>query len=766
MEKSVAVCSFCWKDGTVGVVFYESVKCTASITVVRPTEFTEALGRIVDMCLPTHFLVSERIDECILNQLAEYETVTQVPKSPSYFSFKRGVDAINSLFFTVPEDEQEQMRRDVASGIIDVSSKSVVGAIGAIIAYVKEEFDDQVTISLFKSLNIPHGLVLTKKEMYELQIFSTDMHPSIHNPLTSKEGLSLFSYMNRCATPMGRLVLREWFMMTNSDMKVIQERLDTVEKFIQPSSRAFVDELTKKIHKLPEIRQIVVRLRKGTMHKNHWTRLYNGLVQAATLCEYVFSSRILDGYVPGLALNQNASETLREVASQIEEDIDFTAQQQGVRVKDANHPQLAELRKNYGDMDNTMTYVAKNLIGKLPTQCLVSSLSVVYIPQQGFLCAMSKSEPTVSTQLPTEYRFQFETDTHVYCKHPATDELDRDIGDIYQDILDSEIKILVALANRVLRFSHIFQSVWDAIGAIDALCALAIVAVEANYTKPRLIEERNLKIIRGRHPLLERMTSNFVPNDTDVSSTGSRIHVITGPNSSGKSVYIRQVALIVYMAHIGSFVPADVAEIPLTDRIYALFHGNQEASRPFISSFTAEMKTVAEITGTSTGDSLVIMDEMGKMANHEDGSSILAGFIRYMHSQEEKCPIILATTHFYSVLKPDFLPSNEYIPCTMTVRMDDNFTFLYKMVRGVNTKAESDFGLRCAIQAGLSQEIVERAKVIAQCYEKGAEIPPNPNCTDEAYEQSVRNALTLFFNWNGTNPRALLSSIESTLIKR
>ena len=204
MEKSVAVCSFCWKEGTVGVVFYESVKCTASITVVRPTEFTGALGRIVDMCLPTHFLVSERLDECISNQLAEYENITQVSKSPSYFSFKRGVDAINSLFFTVPEDEQEQMRRDVASGIIDVSSKSVVGAIGAIISYVKEDFDDQVTISLFKSLNIPHGLVLTKKEMYELQIFSTDMHPSIHNPLTSKEGLSLFSYMNRCATPMGR----------------------------------------------------------------------------------------------------------------------------------------------------------------------------------------------------------------------------------------------------------------------------------------------------------------------------------------------------------------------------------------------------------------------------------------------------------------------------------------------------------------------------------------------------------------------------------
>ena len=749
-----------------GVVFYESVKCTAAITVVKPCEFPTALAKIVDMCLPAYFLVSDNVNDNIVRHLSEYDNVTLIKKGCSYFSFKNGVDAINSLFFTVPEDEQEQMRRNVASGIIDVSSRSVVGAIGALITYITSDLEEQVTISLFKTLSIPHGLVISGQEMKDLQIFSTDMHPSIHNPLTSKEGLSLFSYMNRCGTAMGRSTLRDWFLLSNSNMGCISERLDVIEKLIDPSRRAFVDELIKKIHRIPEIRQIIVRLAKGAMQKSHWLRLHNASLQVASLCEHMHEQHAICDHAQFAVFDQRRAEILRRTAEQIDAEIDLEAPGKTVKVKDDNHPLLAELRKSYSEIDSAMTYTAKKIIEQLPVSCSVSSLTVVYIPQQGFMCAMNKSEQADVAQLPDDFRLQFETETHLYCKHTRTDELDRDIGDIYKDIINCEIKILVTLSNQILGFSHILHTIWDAIGVLDSFCALAIVAVEGNYTKPIISDKRDLKIIGGRHPVLERTVSNFVPNDTQILSKESTIHIITGPNSSGKSVYMKQVALIVYMAHIGSFVPAEFAEIPMIDRIYTLVHRQDETSRPFTSSFMTEMRTVAKITGTATGRSLVLMDEMGKTANHEDGASIFAGFIKYMSSKGETCPLILMNTHFHSVLKETFMKTGtEYVPCTMEIRLQENFMFLYKLVKGSNGGSYADFGLRCAAEAGMHKRIIERAKIIADCYETGSEIPPNPSCTDQEYEESVKRALALFFNWNGSNPRSLLTSIDATLLK-
>jgi DNA mismatch repair protein MSH5 len=229
--------------------------------------------------------------------------------------------------------------------------------------------------------------------------------------------------------------------------------------------------------------------------------------------------------------------------------------------------------------------------------------------------------------------------------------------------------------------------------------------------------------------------------------------------------------MIVFMAHIGSFVPADRAVVPTLDRIFTLFHGNENQTQPFASSFTTGMKQVAEAIAKSTPRSLIVIDEFGKTSNMDDGASLCAAFVRQMAQRGDNCPIVFLSTHFHSILQPRFLEPGTVIPCSMDVRIEDedemNLTFLYHLVKGDPGAKCSSFGLQCALRAGLPMPIIERAKIVAECYQSGTQIPPNPECGDPEFEGRSREALTLFFKWDGkTHPRRLLASIQEILTRR
>ena len=283
---------------------------------------------------------------------------------------------------------------------------------------------------------------------------------------------------------------------------------------------------------------------------------------------------------------------------------------------------------------------------------------------------------------------------------------------------------------------------------LDCLCALATLASEYNYCCPRMQDSGATEIKNGRHPLQELCVENtFVPNDAKLSGEHGQLHVVTGPNFSGKSVYLKQIGLITYMAHIGSFVPADTATVTLADRIFSAM-STLEATETLTSTFAQDARLVSAIVRHATGKSLCLIDEFGAGTASTDGIGLLTGVVAELARRRENCPVALFTTHLtktidYLKLQPDVACAIRYecmcVDATATSsaprdqakrRASDKLTplpgpesvvFLYKLKAGVSA---SSYGRMCASLAGVPEPILQRAAQVAEDLAQGRNVSP------------------------------------------
>ncbi|KAG0501431.1 hypothetical protein HPP92_001503 [Vanilla planifolia] len=327
-----------------------------------------------------------------------------------------------------------------------------------------------------------------------------------------------------------------------------------------------------------------------------------------------------------------------------------------------------------------------------------------------------------------------------------TKELDNLFGDIYHKILDMERAIIRDLVTRILHFEpHLIKAVNFA-AELDCFLSLAIIARQNNYVRPILTEDSQLDIQNGRHVLQELTVDTFVPNDTKIFNDG-RINIITGPNYSGKSVYVKQVALIVFLSHLGSFVPADAAIVGLTDRIFCAM-----GSKPMTadqSTFMVDLHQVGMMLRHATPRSFCVMDEFGKGTLTEDGIGLLGGAINHFASYEHP-PKVLVCTHLAEILSDKCLMKSEKIRTyTMSIlRPDDHkdsvddLIFLYRLVPG---RALVSYGIHCARLAGVPQEVVERATSILESIQSDKPIVRLLNqkilAKDQQYKDAVNKLL-------------------------
>jgi DNA mismatch repair protein MutS len=252
------------------------------------------------------------------------------------------------------------------------------------------------------------------------------------------------------------------------------------------------------------------------------------------------------------------------------------------------------------------------------------------------------------------------------------------------------------------------QQTAAAIAIIDVICALAETARLFRYCRPVLTETLRLAIKDGRHPVLDQnlVEEKFVPNDTTLEGENMRLAIITGPNMAGKSTYIRQVALIVLMAQIGSFVPAESAEIGLVDRIFTRVGANDDLARGQ-STFMVEMNETSNIVNNATERSLVILDEIGRGTSTFDGLSIAWSVAEFLHDKIKARTLF--ATHYHELTK---LAEERSGVCNLNVAVrewNDQIIFLRKIVPG---GADKSYGIQVARLAGLPKEILDRAKDI------------------------------------------------------
>lgn len=310
---------------------------------------------------------------------------------------------------------------------------------------------------------------------------------------------------------------------------------------------------------------------------------------------------------------------------------------------------------------------------------------------------------------------------------------------------DMEMAVMTQLQNAILERSASLYKVLDLIAELDCLMAMSSASLEYSYTSPKLSNHRKIRITEGRHPLLELCCPVFVANSFQSAESEGRVKIMTGPNSSGKSIYLKQVGLIVFMALIGSDVPAKDAEIGLVDGIFTRMQSRESVSVG-VSTFMIDLNQMAQALNSSSGNSLVLIDEFGKGTNTVDGLSLLAATVSFwLRKAAVDCPHVLLATNFHSVLQLGLLPSSSLLSLlTLETAVDgDELVFLYQLKEGI---CQSSYAANIATLAGLPSCLVRRGVEVSELYRTGRRIKRTDTTSSDQQTNRCRSVVEKFLS--------------------
>lgn len=299
-------------------------------------------------------------------------------------------------------------------------------------------------------------------------------------------------------------------------------------------------------------------------------------------------------------------------------------------------------------------------------------------------------------------------------------------------IVSLEYEVFSSVRKKIGEQYERTQRTSKAIATLDALCSLAFVAVSNNYSRPTVNAADRISIVNGRHPVIEKMLGGapFVPNDTTLDCTDNRTLIITGPNMAGKSTYMRQVAIIVLMSQMGSFVPAESAEIGIVDSIFTRVGASDDLASGQ-STFMVEMNEVAEILENATKKSLIILDEIGRGTSTYDGMSIAKAVLEYVTDKHKIGAKTLFATHYHELTELENTLDGVKNYNIAVKKRGDDITFLRRIVRG---GADGSYGIDVAKLAGVPESVVRRARAILKSLE--AEGIPKKEFRDDNKSES------------------------------
>ncbi|VEU35637.1 unnamed protein product [Pseudo-nitzschia multistriata] len=667
------------------------------------------------------------------------------------------------------------------AAVIDFDSKVLVQALGALLSYLQKtvfqlEEGNTITVNRIIEAGISSYLILSPSTFSALNIFSTERHPLIakgHGH--SKEGFSLYSLLDRTKSRGGKQLLREWMLKPLTNLENIQTRQDAIELFLQPSMQASVGVLIGLLQKVGPVDKILMRIQKCTVKPTDFLVLTTTLSAAISIGNVLrndllasmnhttappqqgpnsFSCDHQYSFFSELCIECNV-EVMIDLRERITNTIDseLTLEEKGasVVIRHGFHEQLDGWKEQYECLEETLAEAAKDLYHKYGQQ--LDGLTVIFIPQVGYLVGLNETlvlrtlkDPT--SPLPPDFEQIFVQDGEVFFKCDEMRRMDEEIGDLDGLIKDTEQMIVTELEENILDTENELRECFRALSTLDCLLSFADCAADLGFTRPQLIDDdedlqprghqqqhhpqrKQLIYIRdGRHPLQEIICdTDFVSNDVQIDDS-KQILCVTGPNYSGKSCYMRQVGLLVYMAHLGSFIPCTRAMISITDQIFARVSTIETCSRPQ-SSYQLELTEMAAVLLKATPKSLVLVDEFGKGTNPASGIAILGAALKRLSTI--RCKTV-CVTHFLEMFTMNVIEDGEegIQASRMTIHLkegeEDGASPLFKLEKGV---ASSSAGLVCAKNAGVSHAVIDRAKEIIQTMRARKFIRPLPEATKQ-----------------------------------
>lgn len=576
--------------------------------------------------------------------------------------------------------------------IYDISSKNEVISVGALLSYL---FTTQK-----RSLNHIKNL----RYYYSKNYMYLDVNTRRNLDLTSysKEGKkrgSLLGLLDKTNTPMGGRTLRNFVEQPLFNEKLINDRLDGVEELYNNlQKRELLIELLKNIS---DIERLSGKISYGTISPKECVAVKNSLLTLPKIKEILstFNANMLKNIYE----NIDDFEEITSLLSQAFEEKDLPNDYKNGGFIKKGYDNILD---DYKSASTESVAWIKELENTEREATGISKLKIEYNRVFGYYIEVTNSQKEL---VPYRYiRKQTLTNAERYYTEELK-TLEDKVLNSQENALKREIEIFNQIKEKLSSLVSSFQKSARSIGELDALISLSEVAKNNNYTKPKISSDvKDIKIEGGRHPIVESLLGKgeFIENDTFLDNDENRTMIITGPNMAGKSTYMRQVALITLLAHIGSFVPAKYAEISLTDRIFTRIGASDDLLFGQ-STFMVEMTEVANILSSATNKSLILLDEIGRGTATYDGLSIAYAVTEYL-SKHIKAKTLFST-HFHELteLEGKLEGVKNY---RITVKeFNGSIIFLRKIVRG---GANKSFGIEVAKLAGLPQELIDNSKAI------------------------------------------------------
>ncbi|MFS8839287.1 DNA mismatch repair protein MutS [Synechococcus sp. R6-5] len=539
---------------------------------------------------------------------------------------------------------------------------------------------------------------------------------------------SLLWVLDHSRTAMGGRTLRRWLMQPLRDSEQIRLRQDTIQELLEnPSLRARLGSLLDSLY---DLERLANRVGSGTANPREMVALGSSLGKLPQLAELVGEAK-----TPLLQSLQQVDPALVELGQRIEHTLlpsPPPVLTEGGLIRAGVDPELDRLRQQ---VEQDRQWVAQ-LEKSERDRTGIPTLKVGFNKAFGYYLSISRAK---AHQVPKEYiRKQTLTNEERFIT-PELKEKEARILTAQTDINQREYELFVQLRQEAGSRAEAIRQVAQTLAAVDALFGLAEVAVQQGYTRPLLTTDRRLMIEEGRHPVVEKSLPQglFVPNSVQLGSPhGPDLIVLTGPNMSGKSTYLRQIGLIQILAQMGSFVPARRAELGLCDRVFTRI-GAVDDLATGQSTFMVEMNETANILNHAGERSLVLLDEIGRGTATFDGLSIAWAVAEYLATQVRARTVF--ATHYHELNQLETLLPNVANFQVVVKELQDRIIFLHQVQPG---GADRSYGIEVGRMAGLPQPVIERAKQVLALVEKHSRIglglrnqgksqPAQKNCKKE-----------------------------------
>lgn len=567
-----------------------------------------------------------------------------------------------------------------------------INAAGALLEYLEQT----------QKVNLKHIQALSSYKIEEFMVLDIATRRNLELTETMREKArrgTLLWVLDKTMTSMGGRTIRKWIEQPLINIADIKERLDAVsemkEKYMM---RMEIRELLKKIY---DIERLIGKVVLGNANCRDFIALKNSIGQIPYIKDL-----LKDSYASLNRRNYEQLDALEDVYELIDRSIidepPISVKEGGI-IKTGYNPEVDKLRKASTEGKDWVAALENTEREKTGIKNLKVGFNKVF----GYYIEVTKSYFSL---VPDTY---IRKQTLANCERYITQEL-KEIEDAIlgaeEKVVELEYQIFLDIRNKLASEVGRIKSTARSIADIDVICSLAEVADRESYIMPEMTVEDDIEIVEGRHPVVEKMIEQgtFVPNDTFLDMAENRIAIITGPNMAGKSTYMRQVALIVLMAQIGSFVPAKSAKIGIVDRIFTRVGASDDLAAGQ-STFMVEMSEVANILTNATFRSLLVLDEIGRGTSTFDGLSIAWSVIEYISDREKLGCRTLFATHYHELTELEGKITGIKNYCISVKEKGEDIIFLRKIIRG---GADGSYGIQVARLAGIPQQVIDRAKEI------------------------------------------------------